>query len=201
MKVEKRTMWLVETGLCLKQVIALYDTDEGKVLVNQYASEDGGEETDWYTPYEGERFFNTESEARAYREERYKEVKEKAKACLELIDELRHIESQDDFEWSQEEFLGVFAKDRSESDWRQKERLLAKEKVSLLASIARSRHFNVNGETIIIDEVGRIAWHKGEKATLYYCNDIHKVTTNTLAEYEVVVLMFGSNRSGVELYQ
>ena len=201
MKVEKRTMWLVETGLCLKQVIALYDTEEGKVLVNQYASEDGGEETDWYAPYDGERFFNTESEARAYRESRYKDVKEKAKACLELIDELRHIETQDDFEWSQEKFLGVFAKDRSEPDWQRKECILARKKVRLLASIARSRHFNVNGQTINIDEVCRIEWHKGEKATLYSCNGIHKVTTNTLAEYEVVILMFGSNQSGVEMYQ
>lgn len=198
MKVEKRTMWLVETGLCLKQVIALYDTEEGKVLVNQYASEDGEEDTEWFSPYKGEMFFNTESDAREYRQKRYEEVRAKAKACLELVNELRSIESQEDFEWNQEDFLGVFARNRNETDWRRKERERVKEEVSLLASIARSRHFNVNGQTINIDEVGRLEWHSGQTVTLYYCNDIHKVTTRTEAEYNVVVYMFGSNRSGVE---
>ena len=191
-------MWLVEKGLCLKQVIALYDYDEGKVLVNQYASEDGEEDTEWYTPLDGEMFFNTESDAREYRQMRYKEVREKAKACLELVNELRHIESQDDFDWNRKDFLGVFARDNGEADWRRKERLRVKEEVSLLASIARSRHFNVNGQTINIDEVGRLEWNSDQTVTLYYCNDIHKVTTRTEAEYNVVVYMFGSNRSGVE---
>ena len=197
MKVEKRTMWLVERGLCLKQVIALYDCDKGRVLVNQYANEVGEEDTEWYTPYEGEMFFNTESDAREYRQMRYKEVREKAKACLDLVNELRNIESQDDFEWSREDFLGVFGKDRDEADWRRKQRELANAKVSLLASIARSHHFNVNGHTINIDKVDGLEWHSNRTVTLYSeCESL--VTTRTDAEYEVVELMFGSNRSGVE---
>ena len=61
-------------------------------------------------------------------------------------------------------------------------------------TIARTHFFNVAGQTINLDEVVRIMWHKDEEATLVM-RDGTKVKTYTEAEYAVVVDMYGSNRS------
>ena len=93
--------------------------------------------------------------------------------------------------------LGHYAHDKSESDFWEKRRKNAEKESGLFNSIARSRHFNVAGETINIDEVVRVLWHDNddnEKATLVM-RDGHKVRTYSEPEYNVVVGMFGSNRS------
>jgi hypothetical protein len=113
---------------------------------------------------------------------------------LDFIEEMDRIDT-DYFKFKKEDYLGRYAKDDDPS-WVRKERNEYRDEASLLNSIARSRHFNVNGETINIDEVVRVLWHKESQATLVM-RDGHKVMTNNKAEYNVVIDMFGSNRSNM----
>ena len=194
--IEKRTMWLMESSLSVKQIVALFDMEKKQVVCYQYCNDDGtcDEDDDWMHVYEGETFYNTEADAKEAQQRRYDEAREKMKTCMALIKELDRIEATDDFDFKREDYLGNHAHDISESDYWSKSRKNAEKEASLLASIARSRHFNVNGETINIDEVVRIMWHDEDKATLIM-RDGHKVTTFSEVEYTVVTDMFGSNRS------
>jgi hypothetical protein len=111
---------------------------------------------------------------------------------MEFIDEMDRVDSNY-FKFDKEEYLGDYAKDDT-PNWLRRERDAYRTEASLLNSIARSRHFNVNGETINIDEVVRVMWQEEDKATLVM-RDGHEVTTFSEAEHIVVVDMFGSNRS------
>ena len=189
-------MWLMESSLKVKQIVALFDMEKKQVVCYQYCNDDGtcDEDDDWMHVYEGETFYNTEADAKEAQQRRYDEAREKMKTCMALIKELDRIEATDDFDFKPEDYLGGYARDEAESDYYKKRRMNAEKEASLLASIARSRHLNVAGQTINLDEVVRIMWHKDEEATLVM-RDGTKVKTYTEAEYAVVVDMYGSNRS------
>ena len=194
--IEKRTMWLMETTLCVKQIVALFDVEKKQVVCYQYVNEDGttDEDDDWMHVYEGETFYNTEAEAKETRLRKIDELKEKMKTCLAIIQEIDRINPSEDFEFKREDYLGCHAHDRSESDYWEKRRKNAEKEAGLFNTIARSRHFNVAGQTIDIDEVVRVLWHENAEATLVM-RDGTKVKTYSEPEYNVVVGMFGSNRS------
>ena len=194
--IEKRTMWLMETTLSVKQIVALFDVEKKQVVCYQYVNEDGttDEDDDWMHVYEGETFYNTEAEAKETRLRKIDELKEKMKTCLAIIQEIDHINPSEDFEFNREDYLGRHAHDRSESDYWEKRRKNAEKEAGLFNTIARSRHFNVAGQTIDIDEVVRVLWHENAEATLVM-RDGTKVKTYSEPEYNVVVGMFGSNRS------
>lgn len=195
--IEKRTMWLMESSLNVKQIVALFDMEKKQVVCYRECNEDGtcDEEEDWYRVFEGETFYNTEADAKEAQQRRYDEAREKMKACKALIKELDLIEATDDFVFQREDYLGCHANNGEESDdyWR-KRRKKAEKKLSLMTTIARSRFFNVAGQTINLDEVVRILWHKEAEATLVM-RDGTKVKTDTEAEYAVVVDLYGENRS------
>ena len=194
--IEKRTMWLMESSLNVKQIVALFDMEKKQVVCYQYCNDDGtcDEDDDWMHVYEGETFYNTEADAKEAQQRRYDEAREKMKTCMALIKELDRIEATDDFDFKREDYLGGYAHCGEERDYWTKCRQNAEKEASLLATIARSRHFNVAGQTINLDEVVRIMWHEEGKATLVM-RDGTEVKTYTEAEYAVVVDMFGSNRS------
>ena len=189
-------MWLMETTLCVKQIVAIFDVEKKQVVCYQYVNEDGttDEDDDWMHVYEGETFYNTEAEAKETRLRKIDELKAKMKTCLDFIQEMDRINPSEDFEFKREDYLGRYAHDRSESDYWEKRRKNAEKEASLFNTIARSRHFNVAGQTIDIDEVVRVMWHDNEEATLVM-RDGMKVKTYSEPEYNVVVGMFGSNRS------
>ena len=196
--IEKRTMWLIESSLGMKQIVALFDMGKHKVVCYRYCNEDGtcDEDDDWVRVYDGDSFYNTESDAKEAQQRRYDEAREKMKTCKELIKELDRIHSTDDFAFSREDYLGDYATDEEErDDYWTKRRQKAEKELSLMITIARSRFFNVSGQTINLDEVVRIMWHKEEEATLVM-RDGTKVRTSTEAEYAVVVDLYGDNRSG-----
>ena len=194
--IEKRTMWLMESSLDVKQIVALFDMEKKQVVCYQYCNDDGtcDEDDDWMHVYEGETFYNTEADAKEAQQRRYDEAREKMKTCKALIEELDRIEPTDDFNFKREDYLDCHADDRSESDYWRNRRQNAEKEASLLTTIARTHFFNVAGQTINLDEVVRIMWHKDEEATLIM-RDGTKVKTCTEAEYAVVVDMYGSNRS------
>ena len=186
----------METTLCVIQIVALFDMEKKQVVCYKYVNEDGttDEDDDWMHVYDGETFYNTEGEAKEARLRKIDELKEKMKTCLAIIQEIDRINPSDDFDFKREDYLGRHALDRSEKDYYEKRRKNAEKEASLLASIARSRHFNVAGQTINIDEVVRVMWHENAEATLVM-RDGTKVKTYSEPEYNVVVGMFGSNRS------
>ena len=197
--IEKRTMWLMESSLKVRQIVALFDVEKNEIICYRYRNDDGttDDDDDWYHVYPGETFYNTEGEAKESLQRKIAELKEKMKTCLSIIKELDCINPSDDFKFKREDYLGHYAHDKSESDFWERRRKNAEKESGLLNSIARSRHFNVAGETINIDEVVRVLWHDNddnEKATLVM-RDGHKVRTYSEPEYNVVVGMFGSNRS------
>ena len=194
--IEKRTMWLLESGLIVKQIVALFDMEKKQVVCYQYCNDDGTceKDDDWSHVYEGETFYNTEADAKEAQQRKYDEAREKMKTCLALIKELDCIEVTDDFDFKREDYLGRYAH-RDEDDYYRKRRENAEKEASLLATIARTHFFNVAGQTINLDEVVRILWHEDDEATLVM-RDGTKVNTYTKAEYDVVVDMYGSNRSG-----
>ena len=194
--IEKRTMWLMESSLNIKQVVALFDMEKKQVVCYQYCNDDGtcDEGDDWMHVYEGETFYNTEADAKEAQQRRYDEVREKMKSCMALINELDRIEATDDFDFNREDYLGGHADIRPKSDYWSKRSQKAEKEASLLNTIARTHFFNVAGQTINLDEVVRIMWHKDEEATLVM-RDGTKVKTCSEPEYNVVVCMFGSNRS------
>ena len=194
--IEKRTMWLMETTLCVKQIVALFDVEKKQVVCYQYVNEDGttDEYDDWMHVYEGETFYNTEAEAKETRLRKIDELKEKMKTCLAIIQEIDGINPSEDFDFKREDYLGRHAHDESENDYWRKRRKNAEKEASLLTTIARTRFFNVAGQTINLDEVVRVLWHENAEATLVM-RDGTKVKTYSEPEYNVVVGMFGSNRS------
>jgi len=191
--IEKRTMAVVESSHRVAPILAMYDTEKQEVVCYQYAFENKDDNDDeWYHPYPNEKYFNTLQEANEYISKRQEYLRSKFSEVREFIEEMDRVES-DYFKFDKEEYLGRYAKDNTNS-WLRHERDEYRAEASLLNSIARSRHFNVNGETINIDEVVRVMWHEEDKATLVM-RDGHEVTTFSEAEHTVVVDMFGSNRS------
>ena len=190
-------MWLIESDLDMKQIVALFDMEKKRVVCYRYCNEDGtcNDDDDWFRVYEGDSFYNTEADAKEAQQRKYDEAREKMKTCRALIKELDRIESTDDFTFNREDYLGNWAHDGEEEDYWKERRKMAEEKLSLMTTIARSRFFNVSGQTINLDEVVRILWHKDEEATLVM-RDGTKVKTSTEAEYAVVVDLYGDNRSG-----
>lgn len=198
--IEKRTMWLMECSLNVRQIVALFDMEKKQVVCYKYCNEDGtcDDDDDWSRVYEGETFYNTEADAKEAQQRKYDETREKMKTCLALIKELDRIEATDDFDFKREDFLGRYAHAKEEGDYWVVRRKNAEEEASLLATIARTHFFNVAGQTINLDEVVRILWHENEEAeeATLVMRDGTKVKTYTKAEYDVVVDMYGSNRSG-----
>ena len=198
--IEKRTMWLMECSLNVRQIVALFDMEKKQVVCYQYCNDDGAYDEDdgWSHVYEGETFYNTEADAKEAQQRKYDETREKMKTCLALIKELDRIEATDDFEFKREDYLGRYAHAKEESDYWAVRRKNSEKEASLLATIARTHFFNVAGQTINLDEVVRILWHENEEAeeATLVMRDGTKVKTYTKAEYDVVVDMYGSNRSG-----
>jgi hypothetical protein len=193
--IEKRTMTVVESSHKVAPILAMYDTEKQEVVCYKYAYENEDENDDeWFRNYPREKYFNTIQEAREYIAKRQEYLRGKFNEVLDFIEEMDRIDT-DYFKFKKEDYLGRYAKDDDPS-WVRKERNEYRDEASLLTSIARSRHFNVNGETINIDEVVRVLWHKESQATLVM-RDGHKVMTNNKAEYNVVIDMFGSNRSNM----
>jgi hypothetical protein len=191
--IEKRTMAVVESSHRVAPILAMYDTEKQEVVCYQYAFEnEENNDDEWYHAYENERYFNTLQEANEYVAKRQEYLRSKFSEVMEFIDEMDRVDSNY-FKFDKEEYLGDYAKDDT-PNWLRRERDAYRAEASLLNSIARSRHFNVNGETINIDEVVRVMWHEEDKATLVM-RDGHEVTTFIEAEHIVVVDMFGSNRS------
>jgi hypothetical protein len=171
----------------------MYDTEKQEVVCYQYAFENEDDnDGEWYHQYPNEKYFNTLQEANEYISKRQEYLRSKFSEVREFIYEMDNVES-DYFKFDKEEYLGRYAKNDT-PNWVKRERDAYRAEASLLNSIARSRHFNVNGETINIDDVVRVMWHKEDKATLVMRGG-HEVTTFSEAEYTIVVDMFGSNRS------
>ena len=192
--IEKRTMAVAESSHKVAPILAMYDTEKQEVVCYRYIYEnDDDDDDEWYHKYANEKYFNTLQEAHEYIAKRQKYLRDKFPEVLAFIKEMDQIDT-DYFEFKKEDYLGRYSRYNGDYDWIEKQRDEFRAEASLLNSIARSRHFNVNGETINIDEVVRINWHKDNKATLVM-RDGHNVMTNNDAEYTVVVDMFGSNRS------
>lgn len=186
--IEKRTMAVVEKSHRVMPIMAMYDTEKQEVICYKYIDDD-----DWYRKFDSERYFNTVQEANEYVAKRQEYLRSKFKEVLEFIDEMDCID-EEYFKFDPKDYLGKYA-NRDTSSWYKDELKECKAKASLLSTIARSRHFNVNGETINIDKVVCVMWHGEYKATLVM-SDGHEVKTNSIIEYRVVEEMFGSNRSG-----
>lgn len=181
-------MAVVEKSHRVVPIMAMYDTEKQEVICYKYIDDD-----DWYRKFDSERYFNTVQEANEYVAKRQEYLRSKFKEVLEFIDEMDCID-EEYFKFDPKDYLGKYA-NRDTSSWYKDELKECKAKASLLSIIARSRHFNVNGETINIDKVVCVMWHGEYKATLVM-SDGHEVKTNSLIEYRVVEEMFGSNRSG-----
>jgi len=190
----------MECSLNVRQIVALFDMEKKQVVCYQYCNDDGtyDEDDGWSHVYEGETFYNTEADAKEAQQRKYDETREKMKTCLALITELDRIEATDDFDFKREDYLGRYAHAKEESDYWAVRRRNSEEEASLLATIARTHFFNVAGQTINLDEVVCILWHENEEAeeATLVMRDGTKVKTYTKAEYDVVVDMYGSNRSG-----
>ena len=193
-------MWLMECSLNVRQIVALFDMEKKQVVCYQYCNDDGtyDEDDGWSHVYEGETFYNTEADAKEAQQRKYDETREKMKTCLALIKELERVEATDDFDFKREDYLGRYAHAKEESDYWAVRRRNSEEEASLLTTIARTHFFNVAGQTINLDEVVRILWHEehDEESATLVMRDGTKVKTYTKAEYDVVVDMYGSNRSG-----
>jgi hypothetical protein len=191
--IERRTMAVAESGHRVAPILAMYDTEKQEVVCYKYAFENEEDNDDeWFHTFKSERYFNTLQEANEYVAKRQEYLRSKFSEVKEFLEEMDCVDSNY-FKFDKKEYLGRYAEDNTPK-WLRRERDAYRDEAGLLKYIARSRHFNVNGETINIDEVVHIIWHKEDKATLVM-RDGHKVTTFSEAEHDVVVDMFGSNRS------
>lgn len=192
--IERRTMAVVEDSHKVSPITAMYDTEKQKVVCYKYQFENEEDDDDeWFHFYDSERYFNTLQEANEYVAKRQEYLRSKFKEVKEFIEEMDRVDL-DYFKFEKEEYLGRYARENESPGYIRRERDRYRAEASLLNSIARSRHFNVNGETINIDEVVRVMWHNEERATLVM-RDGHEVRTYSKDEYIIVVDMFGSNRS------
>jgi hypothetical protein len=193
--IEKRTMAIVESSHRVSPILAIYDTEKQEVVCYRYIKEDDDDDEDyeWYNNSQYDRYFNTLQEAKEYVAKRQEYLRSKFSEVLEFIREMDRVDKEF-FKFDKKEYLGHYV-DSDYNDWMRKQCDKYQAENTILRSIARSRHFNLNGETINIDEVKYVFWHKEKKAMLCM-NDGHKVETYSNAEFNVVEDMFGSNRSG-----
>ena len=187
-------MAVVEASHRVAPIMAMYDTEKREVVCYQYVKEnDDEDDEEWYNNSRYDRYFNTLQEANEYVAKRQEYLRSKFSEVLEFIKEMDRAD-KGFLKFDKKEYLGHYAED-DYNDWIKKQRDEYKAEASLLRSIAKTRHFNINGETINIDDVKYVLWHAKNKATLCM-NNGHKVETFSNVEFDVVEDMFGSNRSG-----
>ena len=193
--IEKRTMAVVEPSHRVMPIMAMYDTEKQEVVCYQYVTDndDDDDDDEWYNNSKYYIFFNTLQEAKEYVAKRQEYLRSKFSEVLEFIREMDRVDKEC-FKFDKKEYLGDYA-ESDYNDWTRKQRDKYQAEASLLRSIVRTRHLNINGETINIDEVKYVLWHKDKKATICM-NDGHTVETYSDVEFNVVEDMFGSNRSG-----
>ena len=193
---EKRTMWVVESNLTIHQVIAICDDKEKTTVCYTYSDKDYSD--DWFSLRDHEKTFNTEQEAIEYKHTRAKEIREMAAECKKMVNELEDMKGcdlGDEQELTRKDYFGGLANivDNNNGYWHDKY-YRERDKSSILATAARSRHLNMSAETIDINEVIRVKWISDDIAELVM-RDGHTVSTHSDIEYEIVEYLFGSNRS------
>lgn len=191
---EKRVMWLVESSLHVKKVMAFYDLENKKVIASRYIDEETGmddEDDELYPPYPYETFHDTEAQALEYRKNRIDSLPEKMKTCKELIKELDNIGvSELGFEPS--DYLGHHA-DEEEGYW-SKEHTKVSRQLRKYKQFVQTSFISINARNIKYDEVVRVEWLVGGKARLV-TKDCEDVTTSSDDEYKFIEDIFGENRS------
>jgi len=218
MKIEMKTMWLVEANLRVKEIVAMYDVESGSV-VNYCQKESyskgpaNGEE--WNTPFKYETFYATEEDAVNSRNRQWEEMKQTMPKVMEFIKRMEDmdddVEEGDQLYFDREEYLGHYANSSDYIYYR--DLYFEEQKISnALLQLLKNGIINVNAVSFRKDDVQYIKWckvkgrddngnyHKKDYAKIILKDHTHVSTINKI-EYEVIKKIFGDNKSNREFFK
>ena len=209
--IEQRDMWVVESNLSIKPIVAVYDTEKQQPTAYRYASRTSTKAFPYSVgDYQQERYFATEGEAVNWRNEKVKRLREMMPRVKEFVDEMNNIGNDNEFLPHKNEDYG-WPDDEDDDDGYYDDYEKYKAAFLLLADAMKTGFLNVCAETVRLSEVVGIEWDQErwkkkdadgdeyeksrDRATLCL-RDGKKL--QTLKEYErlAVEAIFGENRSG-----
>lgn len=191
--IEKRTLWLVTPYLNIHSTTALYDTERQQVLSYVYADE---EDYNYASPEDKDRFFETREQADEYIEVHQAELKAMMPRVKSFLDEMNDIEPTDDFQFEKSDYLpGNLI---PSCGYYQKENRRLDQIIDILQVAIQQQMLCINGNTIPLAHIGRIAWYD-EKAEIFYGKSsiglYNSVYTCCSAEFSAIRILFGRNIS------
>lgn len=209
--IEQRDMWVVESNLSIKPIVALYDTEKQQPTAYRYASRTNSKAFPYSVgDYPQERYFATEGEAVNWRNEKVKRLREMMPRVKEFAAEMNNIDHDNEFlPHKNEDYGWPDSKDYDDGYYEEYEKY--QNAFLLLADAMKTGFLNVCAETVRLSEVVSIEWNQErwkkkdddgdeyeksrDRATLCL-RDGKKL--QTLKEYErlAVEAIFGENRSG-----
>lgn len=207
---QKKAMWVMESDLTIREIVAMVDEVKNEILC--YAYKDEFESTeykpDWMHTYAEEQYFDTEGQAVDARNQFIREAKAMMPRVKKFVNRMYDLKENNEFlPHKREDFLGSFAPDTASESYYYK-KLCVEQRVNMSFFKAfKSGLLNINAETIRIDDVVRIEWGQykgtdkdgeeitGETATLVLHDD-KKLRTRSKEEYRLVEYIFGENNSG-----
>lgn len=185
--IEQRTMFVVEASHNISEVLAMYDTEKKEVL---YYEQEG----DVYKRFKDEKYFATRQQAEDYRTNRQAELRAKFPEIRAFVEEMYNVKKEY-FNFEEQEFLGRCARiDRYYASWRKEyERELKRAKI--FRECVSTGYLNINAHSFRPADVEYIKWYD-EKAELHLKDSDYTIETADADEYELILDIFGPNRSG-----
>ena len=206
---QKKIMWVIESDLTIKEIVAMVDEVKNEILCYAYKDEFDSTECkpDWMNTYDDEQYFDTECQAVEARNQFIREAKDMMPRVRKFVNRMYDIKEDNEFlSHKREDFLGCFALDPEDEHYYRKRLSFEQSVNKSLVMAFKSGLLNINAETIRIDDVVRIEWGKyedvdkdgnkitGETATLVLHDD-KKLRTRSRVEYCLVEYIFGENGS------
>lgn len=185
--IEQRTMFVVEASHYISEVLAMYDTDKKEVL---YYEQEG----DVYKPNEKERYFATRQQAENYRANRQAQLRAKFQEIRAFVEEMSDVEKEY-FPFEEKEFFGKFARmGGCHVSWREDYQREVK-RAKIFRECVRTGYLNINAHSFRPADVEYIKWYD-ENAELHLKDSGYPIETADADEYELILDIFGPNRSG-----
>lgn len=185
--IEQRTMFVVEASHNISEILAMYDTEKKEVL---YYEQEG----EVYKRLENEKYFATRQLAENYRTKHQAELRAKFPEIRAFVEEMDNV-IEEYFNFDEQEFFGRCAHFGGyHASWRKEyERELKRAKI--FRECVRTGYLNINAHSFRPADVEYIKWYD-EKAELHLKDSGYHIETADADEYELILDIFGPNRSG-----
>lgn len=186
-KFEKKKKWRISINEEAEEVEAIVSDKD--IVVCYF--EDGV----CVLPEEIDKFFDTENEAREWKNKYIQELREKMKLCREFILQMEQVRPTREFDFRRSDYLGNHSNEGT--DYIMDEIRTYKKVVNNL-SYALTRHaINIQGQTIPLSQITKINWQDDGTVNLFTGKRYYLIGNE--AEITALEYIFGENKSGREV--